>query len=224
MHKILILDSNTEYARQLGKELEKENFEITLSDDSAKAIVMYVKTLFDIVITYKGMEGLDGVKVLESIREINPYVKTILLTDDYDDAMEMLTIDKEIDVYFHREKRRDVLVKQIHHIIDNLRYHKANGAGRLVSAEEGILVDAEAHTVFKNGKIVGLTRKEYELLCLLLSNKGKALSRKEIIENIWANSVEKVSIRAIDGYVKHLRKKLKIMSVESVRGYGYVWN
>lgn len=224
MHKILILDSNMNYAKQLEKELEQENYEITLCDDSAKAIVMYVKTLFDIVITYKEMAGLDGIKVLESIKEINPYVKTILFTDGYDDTMEILTIDKEIDVYFHREKRRDVLIKQIDHIIENLRYHRASNVGRLVAAEEGILVDAEAHTVFKDGEIVDLTRKEYELLCLLLSNRGKPLSRQEIIESIWSNSVESVSIRAIDGYVKHLRKKLKIMSVESVRGYGYVWN
>ena len=138
--------------------------------------------------------------------------------------MEILTIEKEIDVYFHREKRRDVLIKQIDHIIENLRYHRASNVGRLVAAEEGILVDAEAHTVFKDGEIVDLTRKEYELLCLLLSNRGKPLSRQEIIESIWSTSVESVSIRAIDGYVKHLRKKLKIMSVESVRGYGYVWN
>lgn len=223
MQKILIVDSNSKYAELLAEKLEKEGREISFCENSIEAIVEYVKMSFDVVITYYDMQGIDGIKVLATIRGINPFVRSVLLTDRCDDEIEMLAIENNVDIYSYRDKSIDVLSKRIEQILGEPKHHKLTG-GKLASIEDGILIDASAHAVYKDGELVDLTRKEYDLLCLLLSNKGKALSREEILEIVWASSSESVNVRAIDGYIKILRKKLNLFQVSSVRGYGYVWN
>ena len=86
----------------------------------------------------------------------------------------------------------------------------------------GICVDERAHTVFVNGQEVQLTLKEYQLLCLLMKNRGAVLTRDVLLENIWGYNNESET-RTVDVHIRTLRQKLGADGalIETVRGVGY---
>ena len=87
----------------------------------------------------------------------------------------------------------------------------------------GVLtVDQARHIVTVNGQEVALTQKEFEVLCLLLKNKGQVLSRERLIEDVWGYAFTGES-RTVDVHVRTLRQKLGEAGayIETVRGYGY---
>ena len=87
----------------------------------------------------------------------------------------------------------------------------------------GVLaVDQTRHTVTVNGREVVLTQKEFEVLCLLLKNRGQVLSRERLIEDVWGYAFTGES-RTVDVHVRTLRQKLGEAGayIETVRGYGY---
>ena len=83
-------------------------------------------------------------------------------------------------------------------------------------------VDPGSHTVTVEGEEVSLTQKEFELLCLLLKNRGQVLSRERLISEVWGYSFAGES-RTVDVHVRTLRQKLGAAGscIETVRGYGY---
>ncbi len=85
-----------------------------------------------------------------------------------------------------------------------------------------LTVDPGSHTVLVGDQEVALTQKEFELLCLLLKNKGKVLSRERLIEDVWGYAFTGES-RTVDVHVRTLRQKLGEAGacIETVRGYGY---
>ena len=101
-------------------------------------------------------------------------------------------------------------------------------AARRTEAEDGVYrcgeltVDPGRHTVTVGGQNVALTQKEFEVLCLLLKNRGQVLSREQLIENVWGYAFTGES-RTVDVHVRTLRQKLGAAGayVETVRGYGY---
>jgi len=95
----------------------------------------------------------------------------------------------------------------------------------VISVSKSILINADERKVFKNGNVVELTLKEFELLMLLITNKGRVLSRDQILYNVW--EVEFYGdTRTVDNHIKMLRKKLDDNSQESfidtVYGIGYL--
>ena len=86
----------------------------------------------------------------------------------------------------------------------------------------GICVDERAHTVFVNEQEVQLTLKEYQLLCLLMKNRGAVLTRDVLLENIWGYNNESET-RTVDVHIRTLRQKLGADGalIETVRGVGY---
>jgi len=85
-----------------------------------------------------------------------------------------------------------------------------------------LCVDAGSHTVTVEGREVNLTQKEFEVLCLLLRNRGQVLSRDRLIGEVWGYSFAGES-RTVDVHIRTLRQKLGEAGgyVETVRGYGY---
>lgn len=86
----------------------------------------------------------------------------------------------------------------------------------------GLVVDPGQHVVTVNGQEVSLTQKEFEVLCLLLKNRGQVLSRERLIEEVWGYAFAGES-RTVDVHVRTLRQKLGESGsyIETVRGYGY---
>ena len=87
---------------------------------------------------------------------------------------------------------------------------------------QGVVVNIDSHIVKYNDSVINLTVKEFELLALLIKNKGKAVSREEILDIIWG--FDSLETRSVDMHIKSIRKKLGIDIIETVYGFGYKVN
>lgn len=222
MERILIVDEEREYTDNLGGRLMERGYIVRVLEDPFEAIAEFVKKSFDLVVADYHLQRLDGLKMLAAMKEINPYIKTILLDACNQESVELQSIENKVELYFPKDKKIQLLEQHIIHMGDAAHAHRG-GKNQLISAEDGIVIDTKTHTVYKDGRKKEISRKEYELLCLLLRNRGKAMSREEILNELWNPALEMVSARTIDGYIKKLRSKLGLYQLVSVRGYGYEW-
>ena len=160
----------------------------------------------------------DGLSVLKKLRDSARTAKLpiIMLTAKGTEYDKVLGLDAGADDYVSKPFGMMELLSRIRALL------------RRTEAETGryrcgtLTVDPGRHTVTVGDREVALTQKEFELLCLLLKNRGQVLSREQLIENVWGYAFTGES-RTVDVHVRTLRQKLGEAGayIETVRGYGY---
>ena len=223
MKKILIVEDNESYRINLESVLRNEGYEVNSVDNPISGIEMFAKSTYDLVISDLIMKEFDGIRFLTTIKNIDPKVNTMILTGNPDDDTEISSIDIHVDFYLSKSRALPVIVKYVKRLAEERNISNVS-TDILVSKSEGISLSKKAHEVKKNGEKIDLTPKEYQILKLFLENKCITLSRQDIIDEIWGIPIEEIDERVIDLHIKHLRAKLKIISLITVRGYGYKWN
>lgn len=218
------MDEDEHYADRLGQMITQQGYVTTHLTSPIKAVAEFSKKDYDLVISAYSMEEMDGIKLLTILKEIHPYLCSIILTTFPSDEVEMEAIEKDVNYCFTKDKNIEVLFKYIQSLLKKEQRKKEATTNILSSSIEQISVDTRQRVVIKDNKPVSLTTKEYELLVLFLKNKGIALSREEIAEELWSKDIETIDLRVIDGHIKRLRSKLSLFSISSVRGYGYKWS
>jgi Response regulators consisting of a CheY-like receiver domain and a winged-helix DNA-binding domain len=226
MPKILLVDTYVKYRQSISKILQSAGYSIKECDSSLEAIGTLYNEEFDLVISDLIMQEIDGLRLLQFVKQNEPSLHTILLTSQATAETELAALNNNIDRYLAKNIRKDVLLKHIEILFQE---EKQDFKHKLIveeysSEKEGIKINLLTREAFKAEELVPITSKEFELLCFLLANRNVAISREEIYEEIWDSNIETTSIRAIDTYIKSLRQKLNITSIKSIRGYGYRWN
>ena len=160
----------------------------------------------------------DGISVLKKLRTSprTARLPIILLTAKGTEYDKVLGLDSGADDYVSKPFGMMELLSRIRALLR--RTQQETDAYRC-----GVLtVDQTRHTVTVNGQEVILTQKEFEVLCLLLKNRGQVLSRERLIEDVWGYAFTGES-RTVDVHVRTLRQKLGEAGayIETVRGYGY---
>ena len=160
----------------------------------------------------------DGISVLKQLRSSARTCRlpVIMLTAKGTEYDKVLGLDAGADDYLAKPFGMMELLSRIRALLR--RTQREADTYRC-----GVLtVDQTRHTVTVNGREVVLTQKEFEVLCLLLKNKGQVLSRERLIEDVWGYAFTGES-RTVDVHVRTLRQKLGEAGayIETVRGYGY---
>ena len=160
----------------------------------------------------------DGISVLKKLRSSARTSKlpVIMLTAKGTEYDKVLGLDAGADDYLAKPFGMMELLSRIRALLR--RTQREADIYRC-----GVLtVDQTRHTVTVNGQEVILTQKEFEVLCLLLKNRGQVLSRERLIEDVWGYAFTGES-RTVDVHVRTLRQKLGDAGayIETVRGYGY---
>jgi len=163
------------------------------------------------------MPKMDGWQVCREIRAYSQ-VPIIMLTAKSDERDELQGFSLGVDEYISKPFSPKILVARIEAI---LRRTNQTGKEEILSAC-GIEVDKTAHMVTIEGTIVDLSYKEFELLVYFMENKGIALSREKILNNVW-NYDYFGDARTIDTHVKKLRSKLGLKGdvIKTIWGMGY---
>lgn len=194
-----------------------------LEDGSALAAALREKKpqliLLDIM-----LPGEDGISILRRLRgaQETAGIPVILLTAKNTEYDKVVGLDSGADDYVAKPFGMMELVARIRAV---LRRTQAGTDGEeaarpLVAGD--ICVDERAHSVFVGEQEVQLTLKEYQLLCLLMKNRGAVLTRDVLLENIWGYGNESET-RTVDVHIRTLRQKLGTAGsmIETVRGVGY---
>ena len=165
----------------------------------------------------------DGLSILRKLRadRATRALPVMMLTAKGTEYDTVLALDAGADDYVPKPFRMMELLSRIRALI-----RRAEGYNTLPESEEyhidGLELSPSRHLVRVNGQEIALTFKEFELLCLLVENRGIVLSRDKIVDKVWQDTMGRES-RTVDVHIRTLRHKLGTIGgrIETVRGVGY---
>ena len=216
--KELVVDDESRMRKLVRDFLVKSNFDVLEAGDGEQAVDIFFREKdIALIVLDVMMPKMDGWQVCREIRAYSK-VPIIMLTARADEQDELLGFQLGVDEYISKPFSPKILVARIEAI---LRRTNPKGQETLLTCG-GIEVDKEAHQVKINGKDVELSYKEFELLTYFMENKGIALSREKILNNVWDYDYYG-DARTIDTHVKKLRSKLGEQGnmIKTIWGMGY---
>ncbi len=216
--KILVVDDESRMRKLVKDFLIKEGFGVLEASNGEEAVDVFMSTKnIALIILDVMMPKLDGYGVAQEIRKIS-MVPIIMLTAKSDEKDEIKGFELGIDEYITKPFSPKILVARVQAVL-----RRSSLAGDEKNIEcGGIKMDISAHKVLVDGEEIELSFKEFELLNYFLVNKGVALSREKILNNVW-NYDYFGDARTIDTHVKKLRSKLGDRGdyIKTIWGMGY---
>ena len=217
--KILVVDDESRMRKLVRDFLVKSNFDVLEAEDGEQAVDIFFKEKdIALIVLDVMMPRMDGWQVCREIRSYSK-VPIIMLTAKSDEKDELQGFQLGVDEYISKPFSPKILVARIEAILR--RTNQLGQESKLLSCG-GIQVDKIAHQVSIDGQDVELSYKEFELLTYFIENKGIALSREKILNNVW-NYDYFGDARTIDTHVKKLRSKLGEHGnmIKTIWGMGY---
>ena len=216
--KILVVDDESRMRKLVKDFLVKKQYKVLEAGDGEEAIeVFFGNKDISVIIVDVMMPKMDGWEVCKEIRKFSK-VPIIMLTAKSEENDELKGFELGVDEYISKPFSPKILVARVDAIL-----RRANKIGADMTIEAGdIKIDKAAHIVNVKDKEIELSFKEFELLTYFIENKGIALSRENILNNVW-NYDYFGDARTIDTHVKKLRSKLGDCGdyIKTVWGMGY---
>lgn len=216
--KILVVDDESRMRKLVRDFLVKKDYDVIEAENGEDAIkIFWSDSKISLVILDVMMPKMNGWDVCKEIRDVSK-VPIIMLTAKSDERDELLGFELGVDEYISKPFSPKILVARVDAL---LRRSNVIGGEEIIS-EGGVEIDKAAHIVRVDGKELQLSFKEFELLTYFIENKGIALSREKILNNVW-NYDYYGDARTIDTHVKKLRSKMgeKGDYIITIWGYGY---
>lgn len=215
--KILVVDDESRMRKLVHDFLAKRNYEVLEAENGEQAVdLFFEKKDIDLIILDVMMPKMDGWQVCKEIRQYSS-VPILMLTAKSDERDELLGFELGVDEYISKPFSPKVLVARVEAVL-----RRAGTVATETTEIGGIVLDKSAHMVTIDGTEIDLSVKEFELLAYFIDNKGMALSRERILNNVW-NYDYFGDARTIDTHVKKLRSKMGTKGdyIKTIWGMGY---
>ncbi len=221
--KILLVEDDRQMLAVLRRYLENHDFSVVFTDNGSEALIIARDSRPDLVVADAGLPGLDGFALCRALKDSPATAQTPVIlisgarTGD-EDIVE--GYERGADDYLPKPFAYPVLIAKISAVLR--RYAGCQSSG---IKEEGIELDPEGRTVKADGRPVQLTRKEFDLLALLLERKGRVLGVPYLLETVWGYDMASYdNPHTVETHISSLRKKLGpavAARIHSVTGHGY---
>ena len=221
MPRILIVEDEEKLARFVELELSHEGYEVDKAFDGRDGLAKLESGGYDLVLLDIMLPGLNGLEVLRRARRT---VDTpVIMLTARDSVMDKVTgLDTGAEDYMTKPFEIEELLARIRAA---LRTAERRAPEVKLLSVGALKMDVDRHTVTYDGQAIELTQREFELLRVLLENKGIVLSRNTLMERVWGNDYMGET-NIVDVYVRYLRGKIDdvygVKLVQTVRGVGYV--
>ena len=214
---ILIVEDELRIRFLIRDYLMKEKFNVFEASDGEEGLIAFSNQKIDLVILDIMMPKMDGITMLEKLREVST-VPVILLTAKGEEEDKLQGYDYGADDYITKPFSPKVLIAKVKALLKRTRDNLDSSYQEF----NGLTINKLSHEVKVDGTEILLSPKEYELLVYLITNEGIALSRDNILDNVWGLDYYG-DIRTVDTNIKRLREKLlsKSNCIVTVRGSGY---
>ena len=218
---VLIAEDDRAVRDALARVLRIEGYQVDAVNDGAAALNRIAEARPDVAVLDVMMPNVDGLSVCRTLRQRGDRLPILLLTARHEVRDRVQGLDAGADDYLPKPFAIDELLARVRAL---LRRTDA-GANTEVVTVADLTVDRAGRRVTRAGQPIELTKTEYELLDLLITNTGVVLSRDLIYERIWGFSFETTS-KTLDVYIGYLRRKIDPPElsplIQTVRGVGYV--
>ncbi len=216
--KVLVVDDESRMRKLVNDFLTRSGYEVIEAADGEEAVdIFYADKDISLIILDVMMPKMDGWEVCRQIRK-DSKVPIIMLTAKGEERDELNGFECGADEYISKPFSPKILTARVDALIR--RAYKFDSSECIEIG--GIVIDKAAHIVKIDGNEIDLSYKEFELLSYFIENKGLALSREKILNNVW-NYDYFGDARTIDTHVKKLRKKMgeKGDCIKTIWGMGY---
>lgn len=214
--KILVVDDESRMRKLIRDFLTKSGYEVLEAENGEEAVDIFMAEKdIALIILDVMMPKMDGWETCREIRK-NSKVPIIMLTAKSSEEDELRGFDLGVDEYISKPFSPKILVARVEAVL-----RRSNAGSDEILTVGDIVIDKSAHRVTVEGREVELSYKEFELLTYFAENRGIALSREKILNNVW-NYDYFGDARTIDTHVKKLRSKLGEKEyIQTVWGLGY---
>lgn len=216
MYKICLVEDEVDLATVVKMYLEKAGYDVVTFTKGADAI-SYIGNPVDVwILDIMLGDDVNGYDVIKAIRKKYPLVPVIFTSARDQDLDRILGLELGSDDYITKPYSSKELVLRVNNIIK--RVYQSTDSKILNYLDYSI--DLDKRIVSIKDKPIKLTTLEFDLLVLLVENLNKSFSREDILDAVWGNDYFG-SDRAVDDLVRRLRKKMPLLNVNTIYGYGY---
>lgn len=212
--KILITEDDATIREGVCAYLSEFNYETIEACDGRDALSKFESNKIDLVILDVQIPFINGLDVLRKIRE-KSNLPVLILTAFSDEEFKITAFSNLADGYIEKPFSLPVLKARIDALITK-NYEKFE-----VFRYKDLEINFSNFSAKINNSTVEISAKEIEILKYLLLNEGRALTRNQILENVWKESENIPFDRVIDVYIKDLRKKFGLDCIKTIRNIGY---
>lgn len=217
---ILIVDDEKNIRILLRDFLEREGFVALEAQDGRQALEIFNERNegLDLILLDIMLPELDGWTVCREIRK-HSNVPIVMLTARSEDFDEVYGLEIGADDYVKKPVKPSTLIARIYALLRRTERDKAIGT---VISDDGLEIDDMSHIVRVDDEELTLSPKEYALLLMLVENKGKVISREQLLNQVWGYNYFG-GLRTVDTHINRLRIKLgrRSEAITTIRGYGY---
>lgn len=225
MSKILIIEDDKNILMGLQDDLEYEGYLVASAMDGKQGLEKALSDKYDLIILDILLPSLNGFEVCKKLRESDINTPILMLTAAKTEEMDkVMGLELGADDYVTKPIGSREMVARVKAIL-----RRSQNIADISEAYMfgDISIDFSSHEVIKAGKLLHLTALEFNLLKYFIENKGKVLTRDDILDEAWGEAI--VSPRTIDPHIVHLRQKLEDdpanpVHIVSIRGVGYRFN
>lgn len=223
--KIMVVDDEEALVRLITYNLNKEGYATIPAYDGNEAWELILKDTPDLVILDLMLPGKDGLEICRDLRTHKINIPIIMLTAKDDEIDKVVGLEMGADDYVTKPFGVRELIARVRAVLRRKEELSWDGEIEDELVIGSFIIKPDKYEIYHNGVLLGLTLKEYELLKILLDNKGKVLKRDYLLDVLWDYS-ESVNTRVLDVHISKLREKIEIDTrnpkyIRTVRGLGY---
>ena len=219
MKNILIVEDEANISDFVKGELEYEGYNVCIKEDGREGLEEALKNEYDLIILDVMLPSMNGFEICRRLkREKQSPIIMLSAKDSVMDKVNGLQIGA--DDYIAKPFAIEELLARIEVV-----FRRQDNLNNYIIKFKDITINKSSIVVKRNGNEINLTNKEYELLMILIDNKGKVVTREELLEKIWGYGYEPET-NVTDVYIRYLRAKLnnenKEEYIQTVRSVGYI--
>jgi len=219
--KILIVDDEPAIIQLAQLYLLKEGYSLDTATNGNQAVEKAIKYKPDVILLDIMLPELDGLEVCKRLRAINHPAAIVMVTAKDDDIDKIIGLEIGADDYLTKPFNPRELVARIKAILR--RDERRKTMGTTVSIQVGgISIDPSSREIIVEGRKINVRAQEFDLLLILMQNKGKVLTRDQLLNLAWGFDYPGQT-RTVDVHIAQLRKKLGLAgeAIETIPGIGY---
>ena len=209
---VLLLEDDLLLGETLTDLLEEEGFEVRLCRNGQEALDATYGKRYDLYLLDINVPQIDGITLLSELRDADDATPAIFLTSYTEKAKRQEGFSCGADDYITKPFDNDELLWRIEALLRR--------SGKREPCNGRLCLDAEHHTILLDGLALELTRKEHDLLVLLMQHTGKTVT-KPMIESVLWSSGEEASEGAVRVYINRIKQLIGSEMIENIRGVGY---
>jgi DNA-binding response OmpR family regulator len=222
MKKILLIEDEKNLARFVELELKHEAYSVTIAYDGKTGLDLALNEEWNVILLDIMLPVMNGIEVCRRIRSLK---KTpIIMLTARDNVIDRVSgLDNGADDYLPKPFAIEELLARIRALFRRVEGNEDQD--HTIVSHQDLVVDMDARMVMRGEQEIVCSKREFDLLVMLMQNANRVLSREQLLDKVWGYDTE-VEMKIVDVYVRYLRNKIDVPGgdslIQTVRGTGYV--